>query len=65
VNQLFTGDTISYRPVEIDGLEKKKARIALLLVPSDGSKIVVFDAKPADEPASWMLPFRTQLVSLV
>jgi hypothetical protein len=65
VNQLLPGDTISYRPVEIDALEKKKVRIALLLVPSDGSKIVVFDAKPADEPASWMVPFRTQLASLV
>jgi len=65
VNRLLPGDRISYRPVEIDTLEKKKVRMALLLVPSDGSRILVFDPKAASEPASWTVPFRTQLVSLV
>jgi len=65
VNRLLPGDKISYRPAEVDTLEKKKVRIALLLVPSDGSRIVVFDPKPADEPASWTAPFRAQLVSVV
>jgi len=65
VNRLLPGDRISYRPIEIEGPGKKKVRMALLLVPSDGSKIVVFDPKPADEPASWTVPFRAQLASLV
>lgn len=65
VNRILQGDKISYRPVEIESLEKKKVRIALLLVPSDGSKIVVFDPQPADKAASWTVPFRAQLASLV
>ncbi|HWE52683.1 MAG TPA: hypothetical protein VG273_23020 [Bryobacteraceae bacterium] len=59
------GDKISYRPVEIDAMAKKKVRVALLLVPSEGSKIVVFEPRPADEPTSWVVPFRVQLASLV
>jgi hypothetical protein len=65
VNQLLPGDTITYRPLEIDSFQKKKVRMALLLVPSDGSKIKVFDPKPGNEPATWTVPFRTELASLV
>ncbi len=65
VNRIIEGDRILYRPIKIESLEKKKARIALLLVPSDGSKIVVFDPQPADKAASWTVPFRAQLASLV
>ena len=39
--------------------------MALLLVPSDGSRIVVFDPRPAGESATWTVPFRAQLASLV
>ncbi len=65
VNQLLPGDTITYRPLAIDSVQKKKVRIALLLVPSDGSKITVFDAKPGDESATWTVPFRAELASIV
>lgn len=65
VNQLLVGDRISYRPVHLGALEKKSARIALLLVPSDLSRIEVYEPQPADKPVSWNVPFRTQLVSLV
>jgi hypothetical protein len=65
VNQLLPGDTIAYRPLEVDSFQKKKVRMALLLVPSDGSKIKVFDPAPGDEPATWTVPFRTELASLV
>lgn len=65
VNRLLDGYKISYRPLQISAIEKKKVRIALLLVPSEGAKIVVFDPKPADEPAEWTVPFRTQIASLV
>ena len=65
VNRILPGDRISYRPVKIESFEKKKARVALLLVPADESKIVVFDPQPSDKAASWTVPFRTQLASLV
>ena len=65
VNQLLPGDTITYRPLEIDSFQKKKVRMALLLVPSDGSKIKVFDPNPGNESATWTVPFRTELASLV
>jgi len=65
VNQLMPGDTITYHPLEIDSFQKKKVRLALLLVPSDGSKITVFDPKPAAESATWMVPFRAELASVV
>src|SRR3569833_4044458 len=39
--------------------------MALLLVPSDGSKIKVFDPKPGDESTTWTVPYRTELASLV
>ena len=65
VDQLLPGDTISYQPLEIESFQKKKVRMALLLVPSDGSKIKVFDPKPGDESTTWTVPFRTELASLV
>ncbi|HTA43647.1 MAG TPA: hypothetical protein VK789_14435 [Bryobacteraceae bacterium] len=65
VNRLLDGYKISYRPLQITAVEKKKVRISLLVVPSQGAKIVVFDPKPADEPAEWIVPFRTQIASLV
>ena len=65
VNRIFEGYQVSYRPVHIDSADAKKARIALLLVPSDGSKIEVFDSQPADRAVSWAVPFRTRFVSLV
>src|SRR6185312_13546703 len=65
VNRLLPGDTITYRPLEIDSFQKKKVRMALLLVPSDGSKIKVFDPKPGNEAFTWTVPFRTELASLV
>lgn len=65
VNRLLEGDTISYHPSEIDSPSQKKTQIALLLVPSDGSKILVFEPKPADQDTSWKVPFRAELASLV
>src|SRR5665213_3625327 len=53
LNRLLPDDKILYRPIEIDSPQKKKARIALLLVPSGQSKIVVFDPKPADQATYW------------
>ncbi|HVY91474.1 MAG TPA: hypothetical protein VHA14_01950 [Bryobacteraceae bacterium] len=65
VNQLLPGDIITYHPIEVESFDKKKVRMALLLVPSDGSKITVFDPKPGGQSATWTVPFRTQLASVV
>lgn len=65
VNRLLEGDTIFYHPTEIDSTPQKKTQIALLLVPSDGSKILVSEPRPADQDTSWKVPFRAQLASLV
>jgi len=65
INRLLPGYKISYRPSQIDGADKKKARISLLLVPSGSGKISVTEPKPADEPIDWNVPFRTQIASLV
>jgi hypothetical protein len=65
MNRLLGGDTISYRPIDVGSSGNKKARIALLLVPSDGSKILVLDPEPTDKTSTWTVPFRAQLASLV
>lgn len=65
VNRLMDGYRITWKPVQIDGIDKKKVRIALLLAPSKGAKIIVFDPKPADQPAEWTAPFRTQIAAIV
>lgn len=65
MNRVLPNYTISYRPEHLDTLDKKKARVALLLAPSEGSKIVVTDPKPAAEPIDWTVGSRTQIVSLV
>ncbi len=65
VNRLVEGDTISYQPAKIQSIDPKKVRIELLVVPADGSRILVSEPRPADKPTSWMVPFRAQLVSLV
>jgi hypothetical protein len=68
-NQLLAGYHIQYRPVLIKGPDKKKARISLVLVPTDkGStkgKVVVLDPKPADVDADWVAPSETAIAALV
>lgn len=65
VNQLLEGDRISYTPGTVNSPDKKKARVALVLVPSDHGKILVLDARPALEAAEWTVPVRTQIVTVV
>lgn len=65
VNRLLEGDTISYHPTEIDSPAAKKTQIALLLVPSEGSKILVTEPRSADQDTSWKVPFRAELATLV
>jgi hypothetical protein len=69
INQIPPGYKIDYTPAALNAgdtkNDKKKARIALVVVPSDHGKIVVLDPKPADAAAEWTMPVETQIVALV
>ena len=65
VNEVLPGYTISYTPAAIDAPDRKKARIALVLVPSDHGKLEVFDPKPAAEAADWKVSSRTQIITVI
>lgn len=69
LNQLLAGYHIRYHPESIKGPNKKKARISMVLVPSDkGSakgQIVVLDPKPADQDTEWTAPAQTAIAALV
>ncbi len=65
VNQLLPGYKVDYHPEHIKGPDKKKARISLVLVPSDKGKVDVLEPKPADKDAEWSVPFDTQIAALV
>jgi len=64
VNQLEANDLISWQPVKLNTREAKKARVALILVPSDHGKVKVFDPKPANQAFNWSVPARTDLVAI-
>ncbi|MGD1072643.1 MAG: hypothetical protein ABSB15_21160 [Bryobacteraceae bacterium] len=65
INELLPGYKLAYSPLAVDSPDKKRARIALVLVPSGHGKIVVLDPRPAAEAANWSVPVRTQVVGLV
>lgn len=64
VNRLEPNDLISWQPVKLNTPEAKKARVALILVPSDHGKVKVFDPQPADKAVNWSVPARTDLVAI-
>ena len=65
INEILPGYKVSYVPANVNSTDRKKARIALVLVPSDHGKILVLDPKPAGEAVEWSVPIRTEIVSLV
>lgn len=65
VNQLLTGYHIAYHPANIPGPDKKKARLSLVLVPSEKGKVDVLEPKPADKDADWSVPYETRIAALV
>jgi hypothetical protein len=69
LNQLLPGYHIRYHPESIKGPNKKKARISVVLVPSDkGSakgKIIVLDPRPADQDADWTATTQTAIAALI
>ncbi len=65
---MLAGYHIHYHPESIKGPDKKKARISLVLVPSDKGakgKIIVLDPRPANEDAEWTAPTQTSIAALV
>ncbi|MCX6620479.1 MAG: hypothetical protein NTY38_05280 [Acidobacteria bacterium] len=69
VNRIEEGNKLVYRPVDIPADDRKKARIALVLLPpgnfTDETKITVLEPKDAAEPAEWDVPMRVGSVALV
>jgi len=69
LNQLLAGYHVRYHPESIKGPDKKKARISLVLVPSDKAAvkagIIVLDPKAADQDAEWTVPTQTAIAALV
>ncbi|HVW85066.1 MAG TPA: hypothetical protein VHB50_10320 [Bryobacteraceae bacterium] len=65
VNQLLPGYKVSWSAVKINSPDQKKARVSLVLVPSDHGKVVILDPKPALDAIEWQVPVRTEIVSVV
>jgi hypothetical protein len=65
VNELLPGDKVSYSPVKLNTPDKKKARVSLVLVPSDHGKVKIFDPQPASEAVNWTVTIRTQIAAIV
>ncbi len=65
VNEIEPGYKVSYVPATVNSPDKKKARVALVVAPSDHGKILVLDPKPANADAEWTVPIRAQIVSVV
>jgi hypothetical protein len=67
INNLRPGDKLIYRPSKPAGMDTD-ARIALVLVPASdetSAQLTVLEARPADKPAEWAVPFRTGIVAVV
>lgn len=69
MNVLAAGQKILYRPVDIPSDDRKKAEVALVLLPAgevtEHTKITVLKPKPANEATEWDVPIRTGAVAVV
>jgi hypothetical protein len=68
LNTLSEGQVVRYAPIRLDPQIQQRARIALVLVPSDqaeDARLTVLEAKPAGSPTEWTIPFRTSAVAVV
>lgn len=79
ISRLDQGEVVTYRPV-LRPQEERKGEVTLVLVPQEtnpadkknGKKsaasthsILIFDARPADKPQKWLIPWRTSLAAFV
>ncbi|MGE5644410.1 MAG: hypothetical protein ACM336_01335 [Acidobacteriota bacterium] len=66
VNIVRSGDKLVYAPIGNPGDDAKKARISLVLVPSDkNAKLSVTDPLPANKRAEWTAPARLAVIGVV
>lgn len=73
VNQIEAGEKLKYEPLKTAGKvknkhkDKKKGKIAVLLVPAAGApgELKVLDPHPANASAEWRVPSRTSIVGVV
>ncbi|HVX66548.1 MAG TPA: hypothetical protein VHA11_08100 [Bryobacteraceae bacterium] len=66
VNVLEKGQKLIYSPVDLPAESNKKAKISLVLVPSDkNAKLAVMDPEPANAKATWTTPYRVSAIGLV
>jgi hypothetical protein len=65
VNRIEEGDEIQYAP-SLKPKEKRSGEIAIVLVASNqDNDFAILDAKDAEKPAKWTVPFRTSLAMYV
>src|ERR1700730_16916676 len=68
IDRLEEGDTLLYRPLLHAG-EERKGEVALVLVPANKTaareKLAILDAKPANSPQQWKVPWRVAVVAYV
>lgn len=68
VNRIRAGDLLEYTPFVLKGKARKKAKVAVVLVPAtdvSGRHVTVLKVKRAAAAAHWKVPFRPSVVGLV
>lgn len=66
MNVVRQGDAVVYTPRDLPPDFSKSARVSLVLVPAGGSSdLAVLDPEPANQPATWVAPFRVAVVGIV
>ncbi len=68
VNALRAGQKLTYEPVRLPDENKKKAQVAVVVVPAGergSGELAVFDPVKAAAPASWVLPTDASVVALI
>lgn len=68
VNQIRAGDRLEYAPFHLSGKARKKAKVAVVLVPATDAAnrhVMVLKVKRAASAAHWKVPFRVSVVGLV
>ena len=68
IDRLQEGDTLLYRPLLHAG-EERKGEVVIVLVPVNKTaareKLAILDAKPANSPQQWKVPWRVAVVAYV
>jgi hypothetical protein len=68
VNVIQPGDDLEYQPVQLPPGIRKRARIALVIVPAPEAKhkeLEVLPARPANAQADWLIPTRASVLGIV